>query len=143
VVDNVETIINIAHALAGRPVTDKYLTICGAVREPVTTIVPVGTSIADCLKLAGGCEVDDPVILTGGLMMGGVTTDPSLPVSKNMGGIIPLPRNHHLAMRKSQSQETYTRVGHGQCDQCRSAPSCVPATSWGIRSSRTKSCARC
>ena len=118
VVDNVETIINIAHALAGRPVTDKYLTICGAVREPVTTIVPVGTSIADCLKLAGGCEVDDPVILTGGLMMGGVTTDPSLPVSKNMGGIIPLPRNHHLAMRKSQSQETYTRVGHGQCDQC-------------------------
>ncbi|MCL4204217.1 MAG: 4Fe-4S dicluster domain-containing protein [Pirellulaceae bacterium] len=118
VVDNVETIINIAHALAGRPVTDKYVTICGAVREPVTTIVPIGTSIADCLKLAGGCEVDDPVILTGGLMMGGVTTDPMLPVAKNMGGIIPLPRNHYLAMRKSQSRETYTRIGHGQCDQC-------------------------
>jgi Na+-translocating ferredoxin:NAD+ oxidoreductase RnfC subunit len=118
VVDNVETVVNIAHALAGRPVTDKYLTICGAVREPVTTIVPVGTSIADCLKLAGGCDVDDPVILTGGLMMGGVTADLSVPVSKNMGGIIPLPRDHYLAMRKSQSQETYTRIGHGQCDQC-------------------------
>jgi Na+-translocating ferredoxin:NAD+ oxidoreductase RnfC subunit len=118
VVDNVETIINIAHAAAGRPVIDKYLTICGAVHDPVTTIVPVGTSIADCLKLAGGCQVDDPVILTGGLMMGGVTTDASVPVSKNMGGIIPLPREHHLAMRKSQNRETYTRIGHGQCDQC-------------------------
>jgi Na+-translocating ferredoxin:NAD+ oxidoreductase RnfC subunit len=118
VVDNVETIINIAHALEGRPVTDKYLTICGAVNHPVTTIVPIGTSIADCLRLAGGCQVDDPVILTGGLMMGGVTTDPSLPVTKNMGGIIPLPADHHLAMRKSQSQATYTRIGHGQCDQC-------------------------
>lgn len=118
VVDNVETIINIAHALEGRPVTDKYLTICGAVNHPVTTVVPIGTSIADCLQLAGGCQVDDPVILTGGLMMGGVTTDPSLPVTKNMGGIIPLPTDHHLAMRKSQSQATYTRIGHGQCDQC-------------------------
>lgn len=118
VVDNVETIINIAHAVEGRPVTDKYLTICGAVNQPVTTIVPIGTSIADCLKLAGGCQVDDPVILTGGLMMGGVTTDASVPVTKNMGGIIPLPADHHLAMRKSQSQATYTRIGHGQCDQC-------------------------
>jgi Na+-translocating ferredoxin:NAD+ oxidoreductase RnfC subunit len=118
VVDNVETIINIAHALAGRPVTDKYVTVCGAVNDPVTTIVPVGTSIADCLKLAGGCQVDDPVILTGGLMMGGVATDPSVPVSKNMGGIIPLPAEHYLAIRKTQSRETYTRIGHGQCDQC-------------------------
>jgi Na+-translocating ferredoxin:NAD+ oxidoreductase RnfC subunit len=118
ITDNVETIVNIANALEGRPVTDKFVTICGAVREPVTTVVPVGTSIADCLRLAGGCEVDQPTILTGGLMMGGVTTDTSLPVAKNMGGIIPLPPDHNLAMRKSQSQETYTRIGHGQCDQC-------------------------
>jgi Na+-translocating ferredoxin:NAD+ oxidoreductase RnfC subunit len=118
VVDNVETIINIAHAVDGKPVTQKYLTICGAVREPATTVVPVGTRIADCLELAGGCTVDDPVVLTGGLMMGGVAKDLSEPVAKNTGGLIVLPSDHYLVRRKTQSQETYTRIGHGQCDQC-------------------------
>lgn len=118
VVNNVETIINVAHAVDGRPVVDKFVTVCGAVAEPLTTVVPIGVSIAECLELAGGLTVDDPLILTGGIMMGGLTTDLSTPVGKNMGGIIALPRDHYLAKRKSQSQETYTRIGHGQCDQC-------------------------
>ena len=118
VVDNVETIVNVAHAAEGRPVVDKFVTVCGAVAEPLTTVVPIGVSIADCLELAGGLTVDDPLILTGGIMMGGITTDLSVPVGKNMGGIIALPRDHYLAKRKSQSKETYTRIGHGQCDQC-------------------------
>ncbi|TWT81564.1 Electron transport complex protein RnfC [Planctomycetes bacterium CA13] len=118
VVDNVETIVNVALAAEGKPVVDKFVTVCGAVAEPLTTVVPIGVSIADCLELAGGLTVDDPLILTGGIMMGGVTTDLSMPVGKNMGGIIALPRDHYLAKRKTQSQETYTRIGHGQCDQC-------------------------
>ena len=85
VVDNVETIINIAHAVDGKPVVDKYLTVAGAVERPLTTVVPVGTSIADCIALAGGCTCDDPVVLTGGVMMGGHTTDLSVPVGKTTG----------------------------------------------------------
>jgi Na+-translocating ferredoxin:NAD+ oxidoreductase RnfC subunit len=50
--------------------------------------------------------------------MGGTTTDLSLPVSKLTGGIIVLPSDHYLFRRKSQSKSTYTRIGHGQCDQC-------------------------
>ncbi|MEW5977864.1 MAG: 4Fe-4S dicluster domain-containing protein [Acidobacteriota bacterium] len=118
VVDNVETIVNIAKALDGQAVTDKYLTICGAVARPMTTVVPVGTSIEDCLDLAGGCTTDDPIVLTGGLMMGGVAESLSDPVAKNMGGLIVLPSDHYLVRRKTQSRETYTRIGHGQCDQC-------------------------
>ena len=118
VVDNVETIVNLAHAVDGRPVTQKYVTVCGAVREPLTTVVPVGTSIRDCLALAGGCTVDDPVVLTGGLMMGGVAKSLDDPIAKNMGGVIALPRDHYLIRRKTAAKETYTRIGHGQCDQC-------------------------
>ena len=118
VVDNVETIINIAYAVDGKPVVDKYLSVVGAVAEPLTTIVPVGTSIADCIALAGGCTIDDPVVLTGGVMMGGVTEDLSDPVAKTMGGLIVLPSDHYLVRRKTASKETYTRIGHGQCDQC-------------------------
>jgi len=117
-VQNVETIVNIAHAVAGRPVLDKYVTITGAVKNPLTTVVPVGTSIDDCLQLAGGCTTTDPVILTGGLMMGSVAGALSDGVAKNMGGIIALPRDHYLVRRKTASRETYTRIGHGQCDQC-------------------------
>lgn len=118
VVDNVETIVNIAKAADGKPVTEKYLSICGAVANPLTTVVPVGTSIEDCLSLAGGCTTGDPAVLTGGLMMGGVAESLSEPVAKNMGGLIVLPSNHYLVRRKTQSRETYTRIGHGQCDQC-------------------------
>lgn len=118
VVDNVETIVNVAHAVAGRPVVDKYVTITGAVRSPLTTVVPVGARIRDCLELAGGATVPDPVILTGGLMMGGVAQSQDDPVAKNVGGLIVLPRDHYLVRRKTASKPTYTRIGHGQCDQC-------------------------
>lgn len=118
VVDNVETIINISHAIDRKPVTEKYVSVCGAVENPLTTVVPVGTSIADCLALAGGITVDDFVVLTGGLMMGGTTTNLSDPVTKTMGGLIVLPSDHYLVQRKTQTKQTYTRIGHGQCDQC-------------------------
>lgn len=118
VVDNVETIINIAHAAEGNPVVDKYLSVVGAVAEPLTTVVPVGTSMSDCIELAGGLTCDDPVILTGGVMMGGVASGVNDPIAKNIGGLIVLPRDHYLVQRKTEPQETYTRIGHGQCDQC-------------------------
>ena len=118
VVDNVETIVNAVRAVEGAPVVDKYVSVCGAVVHPLTTVVPVGTSMADCIELAGGATVDRPAALTGGVMMGGTTDDFSIPVSKVVGGIIVLPDDHYLYRRKTQSQATYTRIGHGQCDQC-------------------------
>lgn len=118
VVDNVETIINISNAIDGKAVVDKYISVVGAVENSLTTVVPVGTSIADCLSLAGGATVNDFVVLTGGVMMGGTTTDVSDPVTKTIGGLIVLPADHYLVKRKTQSKETYTRIGHGQCDQC-------------------------
>ena len=118
IVDNVETIVNVANAINGQPVVDKYVTVTGAVGKPLTTVVPVGTSIRDCLALAGGCSENDPVILTGGVMMGGVAKTIDDPVAKNVGGLIALPRDHYLVRRKTAPQAQYTRVGHGQCDQC-------------------------
>jgi Na+-translocating ferredoxin:NAD+ oxidoreductase RnfC subunit len=75
-------------------------------------------SLHDCIRLAGGCTVDDPVALTGGVMMGGVTENLSDPVTKTMGGLIVLPADHYLVRRKTAAKATYTRIGHGQCDQC-------------------------
>ncbi len=119
VVDNVETIINIAHAVdEQRPVLEKYVTITGAVKNALTTKVPVGTTFGDCIALAGGFTVEQAAILTGGVMMGGVEFDLNLPLAKNVGGLIALPADHYLVRRKTTPKETYQRIGHGQCDQC-------------------------
>ncbi len=119
IVDNVETIINIARAVNEKqPVTEKYVTVTGAVRQPQTFKVPVGITYAECVKLAGGATVNDYAALSGGVMMGGLIEDFSQPLSKKTGGIIVLPRDHYLIRRNSAPKEVYTRIGHGQCDQC-------------------------
>ena len=80
VVNNVETLVNIAAAAEGKPVTHKTLTIAGAVKRPVTLTVPIGTSFRECLAPAGGLTTRDPVLCLGGLMMGQTTDDLDTPI---------------------------------------------------------------
>lgn len=117
-VENVETLINIANAVLEIPVTEKYLTVAGATKEAVTLKVPIGTSYEKCLEIAGGVNVDDFSILVGGVMMGGVTKDLSSSVSKTLSGLIFLPNEHSLVNRKTEAPEVYTKIGHSACDQC-------------------------
>ena len=56
---------------------DKYLTITGAVAKPITTARADRDAHPGLPELAGGCTVDDPVILVSGVMMGGVTREPA------------------------------------------------------------------
>jgi Na+-translocating ferredoxin:NAD+ oxidoreductase RnfC subunit len=117
VVDNVETLLNVARA-AKAPVTETFLTVTGAVAAPCTLKVPVGTPYSDLLRAAGGPTVDDYAILDGGAMMGKVVTDLSTPATKTTGGLIVLPKDHTLVTRKSTPRETYSRIGKSACDQC-------------------------
>ena len=39
--------------------TEKFLTVAGAVAEPVTLRVPVGVTLAECVAAAGGATVPD------------------------------------------------------------------------------------
>lgn len=117
VVLNAETARNIAN-IGTTPVVDKYLTIAGSVAKPSTICVPVGTSLADCLALVGGPTVPDPAFILGGAMMGKLIFDLDLPVTKTTGGLIVLPRNHHIVERKSWDWNKIARVGRAACDQC-------------------------
>jgi Na+-translocating ferredoxin:NAD+ oxidoreductase RnfC subunit len=119
VVQNVETLINIAAAAAGKPVTHKMLTIAGAVRSPVTLRVPLGTTYHDCLEAAGGLTTDDPVLVIGGLMMGQTTDDLDTPITKTATGVVILPRQHHVIERKLKPNKVQAQIGKSACDQCR------------------------
>jgi Na+-translocating ferredoxin:NAD+ oxidoreductase RnfC subunit len=119
VVCNVETFVNIAAAAAGHPVTLKTLTIAGAVREPRTITVPVGTSLRECIAAAGGATVPDPVLAIGGMMMGETTDDLDRPVTKTTGGAIVLARDHRVIERKMKPVAIQNSIGKSACDQCR------------------------
>lgn len=119
VVSNVETLANIAAAADGRPVTSKTLTVAGAVGEPVTMTVPIGTSWRNCLAAAGGAQVPAPVLFVGGLMMGEVSTDLDAPVTKTSTGVVVLPPDHPVATRKLTPPKSQAHIGKSACDQCR------------------------
>src|SRR5215467_13335108 len=52
VVNNVETLYNVHLAERGVPVTEKFLSVCGAVREPKSFWAPVGMSFRELLAKA-------------------------------------------------------------------------------------------
>jgi Na+-translocating ferredoxin:NAD+ oxidoreductase RnfC subunit len=119
VVNNVETFVNIAAAAAGQPLTEKMLTIAGAVKSPVTLRVPIGTTLRDCIAASGGLTTDDPVLCLGGLMMGQTTDDLDTPVTKTTTGVVILPRDHHIIERKLKPNQIQAKIGKSACDQCR------------------------
>lgn len=119
VVANVETLLNVALAQLGVPVTEKFITVAGAVKEPVTLKVPIGTTFGEVLELAGGALGDGEVAaLEGGAMMGKLQTDLNAPVTKLTGGYIVLPSDHYLIRRRNQSMSEIRKIGQSACDQC-------------------------
>lgn len=119
VVCNVETFVNIAAAAEGRAVTHKTLTIAGAVGEPKTLTVPIGTSLRECIAAAGGATVSDPILCIGGMLMGETTDNLDRPVTKTTGGVIVLSRQHHVIERKLKPSPVQNAIGKSACDQCR------------------------
>ncbi|HOD80313.1 MAG: Electron transport complex protein RnfC [Planctomycetes bacterium ADurb.Bin126] len=115
VVMNVETAVNVA---VGRPVTEKYLTVAGAVAQPVTLRVPVGATLSACVAAAGGATIDDPQYIVGGVMMGYLERNHDALVDKTTGGVIVLPRDHVVVRRRLRDWKQMARIGRSACDQC-------------------------
>jgi Na+-translocating ferredoxin:NAD+ oxidoreductase RnfC subunit len=116
VVVNVETLVNVG---LDRPVTEKYLTVAGAVRQPVTLRAPIGIRIGDLIEAAGGTTEAEIGVLLGGVMMGRLADGLDEPVTKTLGGVIVLPASHPLVAWYGQSRPQIERIGRSACDQCR------------------------
>jgi len=115
-VANVETLVNIG---LDRPVTEKYLTVAGAVRAPMTVCVPVGIALSEVIAAAGGASVPDFRVLVGGVMMARTAAGLDEPVTKTTGGLVVLPSTHPLIRRHTQTWREVERIGKSACDQCR------------------------
>jgi ferredoxin len=117
-VNNVETLYNVSLAERGTPVTEKFLSVCGAVKAPKSLSVPVGMTFRDLIAAADGATVSDFGIFVSGIMMGTLTFDQDDVVTKTTGGLILLPRDHYLMTRRTRSQQEMNHIGKSACDQC-------------------------
>lgn len=126
VVLNVETTFNIANAIQGRPVTEKFLTVSGAVRSPCTLRVPVGISLRECLQAAGGATREDYVLAVGGPMTGAFTKDANLPVDKRTKAIVVMPDTNRVAQNAFLSLEAMARRTGSACCLCRACTDLCP-----------------
>ena len=118
VVINVETSYNLARALRGYPVTEKFVPVAGDVADPCTLRVPIGISFEECINAAGGQTTDSAAYLIGGVMMGRLEQTASGQVTRTTGGIIVLPSDHPVVARYNKTWKEKARVGRSACDQC-------------------------
>jgi Na+-translocating ferredoxin:NAD+ oxidoreductase RnfC subunit len=132
VVSNVGTLLNVARAMNGVPVTHRYLTVAGEVQDPVTFRVPVGTLFGQVVEWAGGATdaagrggQDELALVAGGAMMGHVAQVTDV-VTKTTGGLIVLPPDNPVVIWMTKPLRHAIRQGMSTCDQCRDCTDLCP-----------------
>ncbi len=130
VVLNVSTLVNISRGIDGLPVTDKYVTVGGAVRRPMTVNAPVGTPIGKLIEAAGGMTCDCRIVI-GGPCMGEVTDDEEAVVGKTTGGVLCIPKGHPL-LRQKEAGEMDTQLAKAVCCQCMMCTQLCPRNAMGL-----------
>jgi Na+-translocating ferredoxin:NAD+ oxidoreductase RnfC subunit len=116
VVQNVGTLINVFKAGKSEPVTHRWLTVTGAVREPKTIVAPVGTSVADAVAAAGGAAVSPYAVIDGGPMMGAESDGV---VKKTTTSLVILPEDQKVIRYKRKPIDLDIKVARSACEGCR------------------------
>lgn len=131
VVYNVETMYNLYNAVhAGKPVTEKLVSIVGEVERPVTVRVPLGATLKEVLKSAGRITVKNPAYVIGGPMMGFMGSANTI-VTKTTNAVIVLPENHSLVARMNRNAQLERRRASSSCCQCRTCTDLCPRHNLG------------
>lgn len=119
VVINVETLVNVAAALKGIPVTHTFVTVTGEVEQPVTCRLPVGMTIREALFAAGVRDTAGKAVLEGGPMMGKLVADLEQPITKTTKGLIVLSQTHPLIVKRNMPVDKMIKQAKTACINCR------------------------
>ncbi len=119
IVYNVETMYNLARAVRfSEPVTEKWLTIGGAVKTPTVIKVPVGTKVADIFKRLGIEVKEGYSVIDGGPSMGKLINVSTYSVSKTTKGILILPDDSQSILSKRMNPKMAVARAETACCQC-------------------------
>lgn len=126
IVYNVETMLNTYYAITeNRPVTSKYVTVSGAVKNPATFHVPLGMRFSELVKLAGGETEENSAYLSGGAMTGRLATL-SEPVTKTTNAVLVLPENHPVIVKRKSKTTLNIKRSMSSCCQCSTCTDLCP-----------------
>lgn len=136
VVSNITTMLNVYEAMTNdKPVTEKLVTITGAVNKPTMVLVPVGTPFSTCLELAGGTPLKQFIFLNGGPMMGKIGNHNNFNdqvVTKTTSGIIILEEKEYLYQLHERQINQIITQAKAACIQCRLCTQLCPRYQIGI-----------
>lgn len=120
IVSNVETLYNVANAVKGIPVTEKYVTIGGKVNDSARKVVkiPVGVPVAELFGYLGVVVPDNCVVLDGGPAMGKIIDPKNYYVTKTTKSFLILPDNIPAVTGKLETPENSVRRSSSTCCQC-------------------------
>jgi Na+-translocating ferredoxin:NAD+ oxidoreductase RnfC subunit len=126
VVINVETLINVANAAEGKVLTMKYVTVNGAVAEPKTFFVPIGTPVLKLIEACGGATADNFGVIDGGPMTGRLINPDEHAVTKTTKAILVLPENNIVITQKKRNINTQLKRAQAICLSCRMCTDLCP-----------------
>ena len=119
IVYNVETVYNVAQAVKrGLPVTQKWLTIGGAVENPIVLQVPVGTPVAELFERNGVKVPEDYAVLDGGPSMGKIIDVETAVITKTTKGLLVLPEDSEAIGCKKINGKLSIARAETACCQC-------------------------
>ncbi len=118
VVSNVTTLWRVALAKEGKAFTERYVTVAGEVATPATLLVPIGTPVSRLLSACGGVQIERPVFVLGGPMMGDLTEDAESPVRKTTSAVIVLGEDNALIRKRRVPISVDVRRAMAACMQC-------------------------
>ncbi|MHC4944730.1 MAG: RnfABCDGE type electron transport complex subunit C [Planctomycetota bacterium] len=126
VVQNVCTLAKVADAVKGKPFTRRIVTVSGEVREPCNLDAPIGTSLKDLIRAAGGPVDKSFAVIVGGPCMGWAASSLDERVLKTTTGVLVLPPDHALIRLKTASVDQLLHRAKSVCDQCRDCTDLCP-----------------
>lgn len=111
VVDNVETLIGIFHAVMnGRPLIERVVTVSGdGVKEPGNFKVLLGMNHREVIEAAGGLKGNPKKVISGGPMMGFSMFTTDTPITKTSSSILCLTED------EVAEQEPSACINCGRC----------------------------
>lgn len=132
IVYNAETACNIAAAVrGGAPVTQKWVTVAGAIDAPVVVRVPVGMRVRDLLKQLEITPPEDCILVDGGPSMGKPVNAATALVTKTTKSLLFLPRECYAARDKSVAVEDMLRRAASCCCACSRCTEMCPRNALG------------
>ncbi len=119
IVYNAETVYNIYRAVTeGAPVTEKWLSIGGDLKQGYIVRVPIGMRISELFEKLGITIPEGHVLIDGGPSMGKIIPLSGSVIRKTTKGLLILPDTIPAVVNQNRSPDEQRKIASSVCCQC-------------------------